>query len=277
VTDGLDITEAWLRALPLPVHRLFLERLLARVRADRRYRFVELCCSVAEGRADARSDLDLGLGVDDAAWPGAVAAVGDMLRELARPVDVLDHAIPEWGTRLHRRFVVQYESGLLVDLVAMPASARRGLPGGSRALYDVDGRLRQPYKVGVDVISPSDVREWAFLGAIALLDANKYLTRGSLWQAVDALGVGRQQALRLWAAANGTSRPAFGLKSLLDAGAVLPAGLDETLPALERNALHRSVVRLAAVLGRAADGAATRTGGLVPPIVAYAEASVRRM
>jgi hypothetical protein len=52
--------------------------LLEAVEADPDWRWLELGCSIAQERGDALSDLDLGLGVDDAAWPEALTRLPDL-------------------------------------------------------------------------------------------------------------------------------------------------------------------------------------------------------
>jgi hypothetical protein len=59
-------------AAHLPEHSQILGRLLDAIERDPVWRWLEIGCSVAQGRGDALSDLDLGLGVDDAAWPEAL-------------------------------------------------------------------------------------------------------------------------------------------------------------------------------------------------------------
>ncbi len=54
----------WISGLPseLAAQRALLHRLLAAVTVDQQWDWLELGCSVAEGRGDALSDLDVALG-----------------------------------------------------------------------------------------------------------------------------------------------------------------------------------------------------------------------
>ncbi len=164
---------------PLALQRALLRRLVAAVEQDPNWRFLALSCSVARGAGDADSDLDLALGVDDDAWPGALAAIPALVARIGDVVDMLRHRIPEWGDRPHQRAFVQYADGVQIDLVAYPASTSKGRPPQTVVLYDPDGRLAQPWAPSVLHADASTVREWAFLGWTALADAAKYLRRGS--------------------------------------------------------------------------------------------------
>ncbi|MDQ3880640.1 MAG: hypothetical protein M3295_06180 [Chloroflexota bacterium] len=254
----------WIASLPLRSHAAVLSALLDAVERDERLRFVELCCSVARGTGDELSDLDLGLGVADAAWPDALDVVAPMLRGLSDVVDLLEHQIDQWGSRPHRRFFAQYSTGVQVDLVALPASVRTGLPAGSVALYDPDGRLAQPLAVPTERADADQVREWAFLAWVALADADKYLRRGSAWEAADRVEQARREVWRLAAAGEGVPFPAFGLTSLVDHASPMPAGIDETLVPLDAGKLRDAAIRLARIVRREAERAAAATGSPAP-------------
>ena len=173
---------AWLDNLPreLELHGVVLRRLLAAVDRDPRWRLLGLSSSVARGTGDAASDLDLGLGADDDAWPQVLADVPSLVSGLGDVVDILHHRIPEWGDAPHQRTFVQYADGVQIDLVTYPASLRvRGRPPDTVVLYDPDGRLARQWLPSVYQADAATVREWAFLGWTALADMAKYLRRGS--------------------------------------------------------------------------------------------------
>ena len=73
--------DTWLNQLPPALHKqqALLRRLLAAVEADARWQWLQLACSVAEGRGDSWSDLDMGLGIDEDAWPQALKQFSDSL------------------------------------------------------------------------------------------------------------------------------------------------------------------------------------------------------
>jgi hypothetical protein len=243
-------------------HRKVLDGLLAFAAADARFRFVELCCSAARGAADELSDLDLGLGVQDAAWPDATEAIVPALRGLGDVVDALEHRIPEWGERPHLRVFVQYASGPQIDLVALPADSRAGLPPGSVALYDPDGRLANPMDPPIRHATATDVAEWTFLAWVALLDLDKYLRRGSAWEALERLHEARGHVWRLVAVTNGVEYPAYGITSILDAPGdpAIPAEMGETTSTLDVERLTGAGLALARRLEEASVAASAKTG-----------------
>jgi hypothetical protein len=254
-------TEEVRAALPA-AHRQVIDGLLAFAAADPRYRFVELCCSAARGAADELSDLDLGLGVADDAWPAASDAILPGLREVGEVVDALEHRIPEWGNRPHLRVFVQYASGPQLDLVALPADSRAGLPPGSVALYDPDGRLARPMDPPIRHATAADVAEWTFLGWVALLDLDKYLRRGSVWEALERLHEARDHVWRLIAVAAGVEYPAYGITSLLDAPGepAIPDGMGETTAPLDPARLSAAALALAGRLEEASAAAGRELG-----------------
>ncbi len=248
-------------ALPAP-HREILDGLLAFAAGDARYRFVELCCSAARGAADELSDLDLGLGVRDDAWPEATEAILPALRGLGEVVDALEHRIPEWGERPHLRVFVQYASGPQLDLVALPADSRAGLPPGSVALFDPDGRLAKPMDPPIRHATAADVAEWTFLGWVALIDLDKYLRRGSAWEALERLHEARGHVWRLVAVANDVEYPAYGITGILDAPGdpAIPAEMGETTSTLDLDRLTGAALALARRLEEASVAAGAKAG-----------------
>lgn len=255
----------WLDTLTLERHATLLRRLVARVEGEPAFRFVELCCSVARGAGDKSSDLDLGIGIADEAWPEALSLVRPVLAGLGDVVDALEHNIPEWGDVPHRRFFVQYRDGVQVDLVASPASRRSGMPAGSVALYDADGHLATTFTSSLERASPEAVREWAFLGWIALANLDKYLRRGSAWEALEQLHEARTHLWRLWAVVCEAPYPGFGLTTVLDMAdpTTLP-GLEKTVATTDLGDLRRAGVALAATLDQIMVRAAATVGASAP-------------
>jgi hypothetical protein len=101
--------DSWLDALRarLPRHAALIEALLELCRGDPRVRVLDLQCSIARGAGDELSDRDLGMAVRDDAWKEVADELPEMLRGIEPVVDLLAHAIPEWGARPHRRLFVQ--------------------------------------------------------------------------------------------------------------------------------------------------------------------------
>jgi len=219
--------------------------------------------------ATANTIARLALGLADDVWPDALSAVGPMLAEIGDQVDLLEHRIATWGDLSHRRFFAQYRNGVQVDLVALPVSARPGMPVGSIALYDPDGRLQKTLTSRLERASAENVREWAFLGWIALANLDKYLRRGSTWEGFEQLHEARTQLWRLSAVASRAAYPAFGLTSVLDQSPpTIPGGPEQTVATLAPNDLRRAAIALASLLERISAGAAEAVGGAVPDAMA---------
>lgn len=217
-------------ARDLPRHAHVVESLRTAVRGDEFWRWMELGCSLAAGRGDELSDIDAGIGYRGNTSAEHLIELGTDLVGTAGPiVDLLVHHMPGWPEQT-RRFAVEYESGVQLDLVLMPAERRPGLPDGSLALVDKDGTLANPFTPPVAEPPPGETaEEWLMLGWWALSDVAKYLRRGSLHEAVARIGEARTLALQLWAVAIGIPYPSFGLTSLLDYPPFeLPDGLEAT-------------------------------------------------
>lgn len=239
---------AWIAQLPEELTRQagLLERLLDAVEADERFRAFELQCSVARGAGDELSDLDAGLWADDDSWNDAVAAVPGLIRGAGEAVDVLEQPGAE-----RPYFFAQYADGTQLDLVVLRASLAKGRVPNAVVLLDRDGLLREPYEPPSLRARDDDLREWSFLGWLALSNLAKYLDRGSLWEARSQLEEARGHLLKLHAAREGVAYPAFGLTSILDEpGAELPAGLEETVALHDADALRRAARALASLLDR---------------------------
>lgn len=261
LTDADD----WIDSLSLPRQARLLRELVAHARSDARVRFVELGCSVARGAGDELSDLDLGIGIDDDAWPDALADLADGLRRMGEPVDVLDHEIGSWAGVPHRRYFVQYADGTQIDLVVMPASKRDGMPPGSVALHDADGRLAKRSSPRQARATAEEVREWAFEAYVALMNMDKYLRRGSAWEALEQLHQARTLTWRLWAVAQEVPFPAFGLTAVLDADGIgTPTGLEATVVRLSSGELREAGAALLRVLPHVGLRASARAGASYP-------------
>lgn len=255
-----------------------IDRLAAFVERSERWRWLEVCCSLAAGRGDERSDVDAGIGYDgelsteelEDAGLAAVHAAGN-------PTDVLVQVLPGWPADT-RRFAVELDDDVQLDLVVLPAVRRTGLPTGALAVVDKDGRLAEPWQPPVEDQPNADVaREWLLLGWWALRDVAKHLGRGSLHEAVERLAEARQQALRLHATGEGTPFPSFGLVSLLDFPPyLLPDGIDATyaLPT-SRVAVLAAARATADLLDAAAARAGQRIGA--PLATPWADTARRQL
>jgi hypothetical protein len=127
-------------------------------------------------------------------------------------------------------------------------------------------------------VTGEQVREWAFLGWCALIDMDKYLRRGSLWEAHGRLHQARDRIWALWAAAHGALYPWHGLSQVLDHDpANLPPGIESTVAGLDAADLRRAARASAGVLAVASEAAARRHRADLPaPMAAYVTRALSR-
>ncbi len=239
---------AWIDTLPSELARQasLLRRLVETLEADGRYRALEVQCSLARGAADMLSDIDAGVWIADDAFESGADDLDALLRSLRPTVDAL-------VATLHGRpyFFVQYADGVQLDLVAQPSSTAKGGVADSIVLLDHDGLLARPYEPSTRTANPDEVHRWAFDAWLALANLDKYLRRGSTWEAWKQLEEARAGLLRLHAAQLGVPYPLFGLTSILDTpGASLPDALDQTVARLDAADLRRAATVTAAILER---------------------------
>lgn len=201
----------------LPRHAALLDSLARVVGGSDQLRWLELGCSLGAGDGDEDSDLDVGIGYAGALGIEQLGVLGESIVKAAGPtIGVLAHRMEGWPPELCR-FAVEYANGVQLDLVLLPAEWRQGRPDRTVVVIDKDGRLQ------VTWTPPSSqppeamlAREWMFLGWWAVSAVAKYIKRGSLFEAAEALGEARKHALQLFAASRQVQYPALGLVSLLD-------------------------------------------------------------
>jgi hypothetical protein len=285
---------AWLAALPeeLTAQRRVLTGLVDRCETWPLAASLLVGCSLGRGAADELSDIDAALGVKAPrgdAGAGRVTTMEAMvmtaLPELGALVDVLRH--PTGPASQHaRRIFAQFADGTQLDLAVVAdaeivARRRAGAAPDFVSLYQapppVESDSRMPSDGGASGSEPPDaytvtgdqVREWAFLGWIALIDADKYLRRGSLWEAHSRLQEARHRIWALWAAAQGAMYPWHGLSQVLDHDpADLPPGIEFTVASLEAADLRRAARASAGVLAAASEAAARRHPADLPTAMA---------
>jgi hypothetical protein len=98
---------------------------------------------------------------------------------------------------------------------------------------------------------------------------DKYLRRGSLWEAHARLGHARDQIWALWAAATGAMYPWHGMTQVLDHDpGNLPAGIDATIAGLDAADLRRAAATSAALLTQVSTAAAARFPAELPAAMA---------
>jgi hypothetical protein len=279
---------AWLAGLPdeLAAQRRVMAGLIEFCEGTPLVTSLSVGCSLGRGAADALSDIDAALGVAAdcgsagaeqvqsveaavvAALPGLGALV-DVMRQRAGPAD-----------QLIRRVFAQFADGTQLDLaVIAEAEVRRGLPARPDfvPLYQAARHARMPAgsspasdePASAYAVTGEQVREWAFCGWCALIDADKYLRRGSLWEAHNRLHQARQHIWALWAAATGALYPWHGLSQVLDNDPRnLPPGIECTVAGLDNADLRRATRASAELLADVSVSAARQCPADLPSAMA---------
>jgi hypothetical protein len=278
--------QAWLAAMPaeLAAQRRVIAALVDRCEDWPLATSLLVGCSLGRGAGDALSDIDAALGVDaerSEAGAGPVKAVAAMvvaaLPDLGALVDVLAPAAAEpWI----RRIFAQFADGTQLDLavVAQEDIRLRRRDGGAPDFIPVyeagvateSAEGQPPGESGAAfAVTGDQVREWAFLAWCALTDLDKYLRRGSLWEAHSRLNLARHHIWELWAAAIGAMYPWHGLSQVLDHDlGTLPPGIEATVAGLDATDLRRAARATAGVLTTVSVAAARRHPADLPTAMA---------
>jgi predicted nucleotidyltransferase len=222
----------WINRLPGAVapQAAALMRLLEAVEADPRVRALEIKGSMARGGADEHSDLDTRVWISDDEFDSALADLPSLARAVATPLDIL---FERPGSPF---LFVQFVDGVQLELLARRASEAKGRIAGEVVLLDRDGLLQHPYEPA----PPWEIDKWASWGWMALFDLDKYLRRGSLWEALTKLEDARKLLLRHHAAETGIPDPEFGVTSIFDFDGALPERLEETVARLDADDIRRA-------------------------------------
>jgi hypothetical protein len=288
---------AWLAALPdeLAAQRSVLTGLLDRSEKWPQVTSLVVGCSLGRGAGDELSDIDGAMGVD--AEPGeagaepvraTVAMLVAALPELGAPVDILLHRVGDPDQWVQRIFA-QFADGTQLDLVVVADAEieKRLRAGGAPDFIRLYRAPARPGSAEPDdetqpggsassseppaayAVTGEQVREWAFHGWCALIDADKYLRRGSLWEAHSRLHEARHYIWALWAAAHGALYPRHGLSQVLDHDPEnLPPGIESTVAGLDAPGLRRAARASANVLTTASEAAACRHPADLPAAMA---------
>ena len=260
--------DAWLCDLAgrLPRHHEVLVHLTKGVRDDPRVVQLSVGCSIGRGTADELSDLDCEISLEPNAWPLGLELVEPLVRSAGDVVDVLHHRWSESGTGQHRRTAVLYENGIQLDLMVWPVSVWSGMhPPGTVVLYATRDVFTRPWDVTRAAPTPEQLHEWFFLGWWALLDADKYLRRGSPWEARQQLELARDAIWRLAAATQKLPFAEYGITTLLDAPEPrLPSEAIATAADLDPTRLRAAVERCAELLGAQWASAVEANPGAAP-------------
>ncbi len=251
---------AWLSSLDPTVDRQrdAIGVLLGWCEADPLVSSLSVGCSIGRGAADELSDVDAAVGVTTTRGASGTMEVErveqslvDLLSSVGDVVDMMRGG--STSTELVVRNVfVQFADRLQLDVaVIAEAEVRRGDAAPDFvAVYHQDAGARVvSASPSAYEVSAEQVQAWVFLGWRALLDADKYLRRGSLWEAHHRLNESRDHIWRLWAAARGASYPRHGLSQVLDESPDdLPPGIEATVAGLDAALLREAVSAAAGVL-----------------------------
>lgn len=235
-TDGRE----WVNRLPRAValQAAALSRLLDAVEADPRIRALEIKGSMARGTADEHSDLDTRVWIADDEYNAALDDLPSLVRAAGKTLDIL------FDTPGSPFLFVQFGDGVQLELSAKRISQAKGRLDGEVVLLDRDGLLQHPYEPA----PPWDIDLWSGWAWMHLFDIDKYLRRGSLWEALVKLEKARTMLLRHHAAENGVPDPEYGLTSILDFDGSLPARLEETVAGLDDTDLRHAAYVCAELL-----------------------------
>ncbi|MBO1754924.1 hypothetical protein [Allobranchiibius sp. CTAmp26] len=267
----------WLGDLPEELHRqrAMLTLLLDLCVATPSITSLSVGCSLGRGAGDALSDVDAALGVDasrgeDGAREvsGVEHAVVAALSQGQPPVGVLRDRVGP-ADRFVRRLFAQFRDGTQLDLAIMAeAEVRRGASAPDFVpLYVSSATSSSPARAypPADTATAEQIHDWTFLGWSALADLDKYLQRGSAWEAHSRLHEARHRVWQLWAAANGATYPWHGLSQVLDEDPHhLPSGIDATVAGLDLVDLRRAARATADVLARVSGLAADTHDATLP-------------
>jgi len=175
-------------------------RLLTRIeevlQADKRVQAAWLCGSFGRDEADAWSDFDLRVAVEDAALPSLLENLPALYEQIAPPL-LVQWEMPS-STMTDGRFQLVYFPGPVeVDWVFGPASKAARLPE-SRLLFD---------RIGVPIIAPPSLsteerraraeQRLIFFWAMAPI-AVKYTGRGDSRHASDQIDLLTRSFITLW-------------------------------------------------------------------------------
>jgi hypothetical protein len=301
---GALVGRAWLAGLPdeLAAQRRVMTRLVDRCEAWPLATSLLVGCSLGRGAGDELSDIDAALGVDAARGEAgaerveaAEAMVVAALPELGALVDVLRHRTgpaDQWARRIFAQFAdgtqldlavvaeaeieIRRRDGGAPDFIALYQASIPPDSGAHEAAAPAGGALGRPGdappasgSAAAHAVSGEQVREWAFFGWCALIDADKYLRRGSLWEAHGRLHEARHHIWALWAAAHGALYAWHGLSQVLDNDpGNLPPGIESTVAGLDPRDLRRAVRASTAVLAAVSAAAAGRHPADLPTAMA---------
>jgi hypothetical protein len=172
-------------------------RILALADEDERVVAGAAVGSLAVGRVDRFSDVDLSFAIADGVSVGHV--LDDWTRTLADELDAVQLADLEAGPTIYRVFLLpgalQFDLSLTAASAFRPAGPRFQLLFGESAASELEVRRRSQASLFIPTrpVAP-DIFGW---GVIYALHARACIERGRVWQAEHYVGAVRDHALSL--------------------------------------------------------------------------------
>ncbi|HVD00790.1 MAG TPA: hypothetical protein VNG93_06545 [Candidatus Dormibacteraeota bacterium] len=276
----MNDSSAWLDRLPadLTEHGRVLRALIAAARADGRIRALQVQGSVGRGEADRHSDLDLGVLLEAEGWEAAAVLIQGMIAGLGPIVDSHIELLPSPHDPRMLRAWAQLDSGIQVDLLALPADGRLGSGPDGRTLHDPD-RLVMRTDHPERLTAPVQVERWSFLSWHALADAAKAYERGRLVLAAELLNPSRQALVSCWGAAHGVDYAGYANVVAGGLGVSSPwlEGLELTYAHPEAAELRAALLQLAELQARTDELIAERMGVRPRPLGGWVRERLARL
>jgi hypothetical protein len=267
----------WIDDLPpeLARHAVILRSLLTEAQSDGRIRIVAVGCSIGRGVADHLSDIDAYIAIQPDRWERYLDEVPLMLTRLGGLLDMSHKRIEPSDGEPYQLTWALYED-VSLELVVAPAQQMMRPGSDWVVLHDPDQRVgeRRPERYA----TAENVREWAYDGWSLLLLCAKYLSRQSLWEAIETLHLARTRVWRVWAAARHIQDPQYGLTAVLDStDPTPPEGIENTHAPLDRDALARAALASANLLNKLWPEAMAAVTGQAQPVPKAGDIARRKL
>lgn len=256
----------WIEELPpaLGLQAQVIRRLVAEAHADERIRILVVGCSIGRGAADEHSDIDAYVAIAPDHWSAYIDGVSATVSRLGALADTSHKRVATSGRDPHELVWALFADGVQLELVIAQAAEVRPRRDWV-VLHDPDRLVKevQPDKYA----TAEEVREWAYDGWSTLILCAKYLSRGSLWEALEMLHFARTRAWRLWAAARHIPDPQYGLTAVLDSvDPSPPPGIEGTQAQLDGPAMARAALACAELINDLWSKATKAVSGSAAPL-----------
>lgn len=216
------------------------------------------------------------MAVSPEAWPAYLDDLSGVLEGAGDLLDMSHKAVVPTDGEPYRLSWALYRDGVQLELVTTKAQHELHPGADWVVLHDPDRRVGEPRPPRV--ATEEQVREWAYDGWSMLILCAKYLTRGSLWEAIEMLHGARTRVWRLWAAARRIPDAQYGLTAVLDdPDPAPPPGIEATQAPLEGAALRRAALACADLLNALWPEATAAIAGSPLPLPSAATAAREKL